>query len=66
MYYLKKMMPYMLQVYVKGYTFDWNKLKTFLSLDGGIDDARSLNSLTGIPTRPAWRDGVIPTRTRWS
>ena len=35
-------MPYMLQDYVKGYTFDWNKIKTFLSIDndndGRIDD----------------------------
>jgi len=34
--------PYSLQNYVKGYTFDWDKIKTFLSTDddndGRIDD----------------------------
>jgi len=29
----------MLQVYVKGYTFDWNKIKTFLSIDDDNDRA---------------------------
>jgi hypothetical protein len=35
-------MPDMFQAYVKGYAFDWNKLKTFLSTnddkDGRIDE----------------------------